>query len=185
MEDLHWFPLAGGWFALSESGIFGRQFVRFADDKGRLVVSGVLLSGAHGLAGSLRSFPVARLEAIANDPSQAVVIRESIATPAVDPVEQMMATLSLSTYATPWESLSGVASVDEADATIRVPGQRPYPSEFYDTVAAVYRAHAAHANNPAGRIAEAANVPVKTVHGWIAECRRRGLLAPGRAGRAG
>ena len=38
---------------------------------------------------------------------------------------------------------------------------------------------------PAARIAEANRVPLKTVHGWVAEARKRKLLPPGRQGKAG
>ena len=43
----------------------------------------------------------------------------------------------------------------------------------------------AHAINAAavGVLAEEANVPVRTVHGWIREARRRGFLPPGKQGR--
>lgn len=59
------------------------------------------------------------------------------------------------------------------------------PDGFYRAVAAHYRAHAALSGKPAARMAEAAGVPVTTVHRWVREARLRGHLPPGRQGKAG
>ncbi|MFT3969648.1 MAG: hypothetical protein QM695_05015 [Micropruina sp.] len=39
--------------------------------------------------------------------------------------------------------------------------------------------------NPTATMAQLANVPLSTVQGWVARTRRKGLLPPGRRGRAG
>ena len=39
--------------------------------------------------------------------------------------------------------------------------------------------------NPTARIAEISRVPLSTAQGWVARARRKGLLPPGRRGRAG
>lgn len=39
--------------------------------------------------------------------------------------------------------------------------------------------------NPTARMAELSRVPLSTVQGWVARARRKGLLPPGRRGRAG
>lgn len=56
---------------------------------------------------------------------------------------------------------------------------------FYELVGAHYRWHAAVSHKPAARMAEAAGVPVTTVHRWVREARLRGHLPPARKGKAG
>lgn len=63
--------------------------------------------------------------------------------------------------------------------------QRTYPDEFYEKVAGVYSMLISRREHPAAAIAEANGIPVSTVHRWIKEARRRGILPPGRKGRAG
>lgn len=60
-----------------------------------------------------------------------------------------------------------------------------HPEEFYSAVATHYRWHAALSRRPAARMAEAAGVPVTTVHRWIREARARGFLPKGRQGSVG
>lgn len=57
--------------------------------------------------------------------------------------------------------------------------------EFLEDVATAYRWHVAAKNSPAPAIAEGSGVPVRTVHRWIYEARKRGILPPARTGRAG
>ena len=59
------------------------------------------------------------------------------------------------------------------------------PATFYRSVADAYNATVLHSSHPARLMAEQAQVPVGTVHRWIAEARRRGFLPPARKGRAG
>lgn len=58
-------------------------------------------------------------------------------------------------------------------------------NEFLEDVADAYRWFTDARKAPAPAISEAANVPVRTVHRWIYEARKRGILPPARAGRAG
>ena len=63
----------------------------------------------------------------------------------------------------------------------RAPLRRPDGSgsdEFYRNVAAAYMAAMRHTRAVAPVLAAEADVPVRTVHGWIAEARRRGFLPP-------
>ncbi len=62
---------------------------------------------------------------------------------------------------------------------------RGYPDAFYDAVAKTYRHLAATTARPVGELADANQVPVTTAQRWVKEARRRGLLAPGRPGKAG
>jgi hypothetical protein len=71
------------------------------------------------------------------------------------------------------------------DLTLDVPTTRRYPNAFYERLAAMYRTLSASGMPPAPNIAAANNVPVTTVHRWVAEARRRGVLGPARRGAAG
>lgn len=68
---------------------------------------------------------------------------------------------------------------------LAIPKARRYPDSFYERLAEVYGTLAAEGRRPAAAIAEANGVPVTQVHGWIKEARRRGVLSPGRPGKAG
>ena len=57
---------------------------------------------------------------------------------------------------------------------------------FYVQVADAYELALLRTHHPAAALADAAQVPVTTMHRWIREARRRGLLAPAtRQGAAG
>ena len=62
---------------------------------------------------------------------------------------------------------------------LEVPEGQPKPDSFYREVARLYSEVALNSPRPAAVLAEANSVPVSTVHGWVKEARRRGLLAPG------
>lgn len=68
---------------------------------------------------------------------------------------------------------------------IPVPKGQKRPDDFFGRVAAAYSYLAGHTRRPATELAARNDVPVTTVHGWIKEARRRGLLGPGRRGSAG
>ncbi|MBE4789960.1 hypothetical protein [Streptomyces caniscabiei] len=57
--------------------------------------------------------------------------------------------------------------------------------DFLTDVADAYRWFTAAGEPPAPSISKRAKVPVRTVHRWIYEARKRGILPPARAGRAG
>jgi hypothetical protein len=57
--------------------------------------------------------------------------------------------------------------------------------EFYRQLAAAYSSATRQSRRPAIDLAEANAVPVRTVHRWIAEARKRGFLPPGQKGRRG
>lgn len=57
--------------------------------------------------------------------------------------------------------------------------------DFLNDVADAYRWFTAAGRPPAPSISETSKVPVRTVHRWIYEARKRGILPPARAGRAG
>lgn len=63
-------------------------------------------------------------------------------------------------------------------------GHRMTP-EFLAAIAAQYNAATAEGRPPAPPIAAAYGVPVATVHRWVSEARKKGVLPPGRRGSAG
>jgi hypothetical protein len=71
--------------------------------------------------------------------------------------------------------------------TLRIPTGLKKPDAFYQRVGELYTMLAdAGSRRPAQEIADAnEGVEVTTVHRWIKEARRRGLLGSGRRGKAG
>ncbi|MFJ3024072.1 hypothetical protein ACIPH4_24470 [Streptomyces tendae] len=65
------------------------------------------------------------------------------------------------------------------------PPQGRLTDDFLRDVAEAYRWFAEAKQPPAPGIADIAEVPVRTVHRWIYEARKRGILPPARTGRAG
>ncbi|WP_157846962.1 hypothetical protein [Streptomyces achromogenes] len=57
--------------------------------------------------------------------------------------------------------------------------------DFLKDVADAYRWATNAQKAPAPALAELAGVPVRTVHRWVYEARKRGILPPARTGRAG
>lgn len=71
----------------------------------------------------------------------------------------------------------------------RVPQLKPpegrLTDDFLRDVAEVYRWVTLTDRSPAPAISEMCGTPVRTVHRWIYEARKRGILPPARSGRAG
>ncbi len=63
--------------------------------------------------------------------------------------------------------------------TLKVPEGHRKPDSFYEQVAYRYGWLQGEGLRPAAELAEANGVPVTTVHRWIKEARRRGIMAPG------
>jgi hypothetical protein len=81
---------------------------------------------------------------------------------------------------------SGPPELRIIESASRKPLSRPDgtdPEGFYRRVAEAYREYAMKTRAPAAGIARESGVPVRTVHGWIHEARRRGFLPPGRKAR--
>ncbi len=62
---------------------------------------------------------------------------------------------------------------------------RGYPDSFYVAVAAAYQTLAHSTASPIAALASANDVPHTTAQRWVREARHRGLLPPGRPGKAG
>jgi hypothetical protein len=70
-------------------------------------------------------------------------------------------------------------------AKLAISTGRKRPDAFYARVAEIYGDLAKETDAPATVMAEANDVPVSTVHRWVKEARRRGLLGAGRRGAVG
>jgi hypothetical protein len=70
-------------------------------------------------------------------------------------------------------------------ARLKAPDTVPYPDEFFADVAESYLAALQMGERPGPFLADLWQVPITSVHGWIKQARRRGILAPGRKGKAG
>jgi hypothetical protein len=69
--------------------------------------------------------------------------------------------------------------------TLTRPADGRLTDEFLRNMAGLYLATVEARKAPAPVVAEAAGVSVRTVHGWVAEARRRGFLPPAVRGKAG
>jgi hypothetical protein len=173
------------------------------DDRGRVGVAELrlYLDGGGVLTGEpLRALPFPQLERLLNDPAVADVIAESIERGHDGPAESAVRIPS------PNKREKAPAKKDRRDAgmweyegdttiVLKVPlhksqrdlklNTRTYdakgkrPDEFYRRVAQVFSA--APGPGPAKRIAKANGVEASTVHRWVKEARRRGLMPKGRA----
>lgn len=87
----------------------------------------------------------------------------------------------------PTGTMMGARTDDEAPSHLPIitAPQGRITDAFLEDVAAAYRWHVGAKNAPAPAIAENSGVPVRTVHRWIYEARKRGILPPARTGRAG
>ncbi len=82
----------------------------------------------------------------------------------------------------------GAIDVAFAKPKARAPLTRPDgtdPVGFSRRVAAAYNEAVLSTSTPAKMLAAEAGVPVTTVHRWVRDARRLGLLPPARKGRAG
>jgi hypothetical protein len=187
------FAVDDGWFEWrSDPAIATRVFVRFKDDgRGRLEVSDLRVTAREGTVTSatLRSIAIGQIEAAAN--SQLTMLDDNVvriptrtrrrARRAPDVLGGWDAPEPRAARPRPQSRrVSGVIP-EESPASAR----RGRSDEFYENVAAVYQELARSSPRPASQIAEANDVPVTTVHRWIKEARRRGILGPGRPGKAG
>lgn len=177
----------GGWARFRLDGLPGDIFLRFRPDStGRLrVVEMLAQTRKEPLdAGHLRSLPLHKLEAAANDGGMKRAIEANLDV-SVDPAKTLHG---------PGGGFGG-----DSDGALAAPTSKPpkprrlstpksdvYPEAFFSRVADHYRWYVeTGSRRPAAQIAEDADVAVTTVHRWIREARRRGHLPPGRQGASG
>lgn len=135
---------------------------------GQRVITRLVIEGPDITAATLRSLPVGILAALAQRGAAQVSRPYSRLTAAID------------------------AALEGADAAPQAPPRerltRPDgtdPEGFSRRVAAAYNEAVLQTSYPAVLLAEEAGVPVTTVHRWVRDARRLGLLPPARRGRAG
>jgi hypothetical protein len=189
----------GGWVRLRakdelSTGFRGTVYLQLLPDKtyqGRLTVHQAFMVGDMSIsARTWRQVPIAEIERVARQPEQAEVLRRPTDRP-LAPAEE------LGRYFDETEPQFGAATTHIRDTPplapfdvpmipepVQAPPKGRITDEFLVHVASAY-AQAVGEGSPAKVIAEQAKVPIRTVHGWITEARKRGHLPPGRPGRAG
>lgn len=170
------YHLDGDWYEWRQRpALPGEIHVRVeAHDDGRLGLAELRVIG-QPTSDLLRSIPVGRIEATAN--AQLTVVDDRV-TPA--PTRRRRRAASGGPHPPPPNDTGWEQPGPEAPA-----GLRGRPDRFYADIAAEYQDHTRTSRRPAADLADRHGVPVTTAHRWIKEARRRGLLAPGRPGKAG
>jgi hypothetical protein len=171
----------GGW-VYYDSGEPGEEvFIRFGEDEGgRLFIRDLRIARAEGISTvTLRSLPLGQIEAMANSPELAEVLRETIRIPRPDEMLSDERFWGERAAAGP-VPLEVPPEVRRAFGLLDIPKTKKYPDDFYREVALIYSRFARWRRDPAEEIARKNNVLPSTVHRWLREARRRGLLPPGR-----
>lgn len=199
------FPPAGsawarkGWAAYFSDAVgraYAQVFLRFglagnigwkSVDPGEanpLIVRELLVRGGGGggvvTAALVREVPLARLEAAANrrlarlprpEPGDFPFLNQDDATRAPH-------------FADDWATRpSGDRRSRGPSLRLRIPSDRRKPDEFYEQVAERFLWLTERGRKPAVELAAAnPDVPVTTVHRWVKEARRRGILPAARRG---
>jgi len=165
--------------------------VRFAlSEGGRLEPVEMYLEGHPTLTGEmLRTIPLASMEAAANGHWRQMLL-DSIgeAGAVVDKATDKWLTIIGGGHREHMLSIGAdrAKQIRRQTLRLRIPQGHKRPDGFYARVAEMYLALTeSGSRRPAPEIAEANDVPVSTVHRWIAEARRRELLPDGRQGKAG
>jgi hypothetical protein len=155
-------------------------------DGGRLEISEVYLTTEVGdiRSDDLRRVPLGRIETFINRPDKQPWLLERLDGPhrSLD-AAALQAREKRPSVEDTYKRMA--ARQRRNKAKVPVPEGRKYPDSFYLKVAAAYLELAADGGRPAAEMAEANDVPMTQVHRWVKEARRRGLLPPGRPGKAG
>ncbi len=178
----------GGWFRWDDEDGWTLYAQFRPDQAGRFRPTALYLAAPEDSwlsVTDLATIPLRRMEAMVNAPGdwgdllRFSVYQQAPGAPTVDEATDR------------WAREIGVADAKPAATTrkpplrITVPPGRRRPDVFYERVARAYSWLAEQGNRPASVLAEVNEVPVSTVHRWVKEARRRGLLGPGRRGGAG
>ncbi|MFI1726907.1 hypothetical protein [Streptomyces sp. NPDC020489] len=195
-----------GWTRLKDEDGGPVVYIQFAVPEapgGRLDMLAVVMEpGAdEPLTGrTWRRIPLATVEQIltgsdiAADVHDIFTSQSTLAAPTLDALHEYFETRNSPPHYVPhttikFESDSMVGDGTDGDPTGKFPIVRPpegrLTDEFLQTVADAYRWFNAAGRSPAPSISETSGVPVRTVHRWIYEARKREILPPARPGRAG
>jgi len=155
--------------------------------EGRRVITALIVVAERVSSTVIKALPVGRIESLLNTPG----IRDQLAAVEVQD-DALDGTLAAEIT---WESGQPKFVRRFARPRRPVPATSPReplrrpdrsdPEGFYRRVADAYNETLLETSAPAPVLAAEAGVPVPTARRWIAEARRRGLLPPGRQGRAG
>ncbi|SCL25424.1 hypothetical protein GA0074694_6197 [Micromonospora inyonensis] len=175
-----------GWVRVNGLSDGDEKFVVIAKTKeweGRRIIVDLVISSdpwSPGVtAGKLKAVPIGWIESAVNTPEALEWLAQR------DDGDQKADPTRTALHERKREYFEQLApfSTEEMPKLTRPDGTNP--DGFYRLVAAAYVAAVASSGKPAAVIAERSEVPVATVHRWIAEARRRGFLPPARKGRAG
>jgi hypothetical protein len=180
------------WFRIdlvNADGVQRRLLARARRADGRVVVSSLVIVDQEIGPGTLKAIPMSKIENELNRGNRFAALPER--SEPVDPDEDLRQ-IYLALHA----HFGFAASPEDAEAeteTVAAPDGRSKlarpdgsdPEGFYRQVATAYNEALRETSKVAVVLAEEAEVPVPTVHRWIREARRRGLLPPARQGRAG
>lgn len=153
--------------------------VRFVEQGGRFGVGAIHIEAPGGVTGDLlRAIPTGTLELFANSPDIAVELRRlADEAPAVErDTTRWLSAVLPARITQPVETPPRHPS-----ARVQVPTHtQKRPDHFYRELAQTFTEVARWSSAPAQEIATASGVPVTTVHRWVKEARRRGLLGRAR-----
>jgi hypothetical protein len=189
----------GGWIAVISAQPEHQLSLRVKERHDhRLKIVGLVFFDGAGLSGAmLRELPLGAWEAQINTPEVAALLRERLTEEGPSDFYDLAAEhKALDCSPMPEDADDGALEfhlpsegIDSAVAIIVEPqldlgvtalpaGRRP--DAFYRAVADAYSWLAGRVRRPAVELAAANHVPTTTIHRWVKEARRRGLLGPGR-----
>ncbi len=183
-ECLVFSPRGTGWAKWrppsAEPDVGALVFLNYGRTAGPVTTRAAQLERAEGglNARIMRAIPIGRLEAALNRPSHAALVERAV--PAGLNIELLDDDQVMHPISGPWPWW--VVNPDPPPAVdLGLEGRSAYgkPDSFYERVADLFSYLAGMSDRPATDLAEANGVPVTTVHGWVKEARRRGLLVGG------
>ena len=122
---------------------------------------------------NVRELTLGRLETVINSPAVSKAILDQVTSPNLSPeARRLPPAASLEKSARPVAGRQGLS--------LEIPSTYRKTDEFYAQVARVFEAAAQASTQPAIDIANANGLPKTTVHRWIREARRRGVMKPTR-----
>lgn len=193
-------PLGGGWIVIaSHKPEHHRLSLRMEErDDGRLRIAELVLTDTDGLSGAmLRDLPLGAWEAQMNAPEIVDLLRAHFAEDGPYGLEDLaFAHSDFDLTPMPLDADDGglefhfpgaglepavaIALEPQLDLGVSGTGTGKRPDEFYRAVAEAYSWLAGRGRRPAPELAAINGVPPTTIHRWVKEARRRGLLGPGR-----
>jgi hypothetical protein len=134
---------------------------------------------------SFPELPIGRLEAAVNRPEHHAALAERIKPTDTTTITVPFPEEEYTDEDWPWWMYKVPPKPCAPRLKVKIPdgGGRRKPDRFYEQIAERFAYLATVSPRPAMELAKANGVPVTTVHGWVKEARRRGLLAAGERAR--